>query len=85
VPLQTVTIDFLEKGQDLAISRRSPGAAQQGQQQGEVREEGGSEAVLPAGAAQAQCRQGTNRRLLRSAVESWVEPRGAAIRRLNLM
>ena len=56
--LQTLHIDFIQKGQDLAM----PALCLPGSEAGD----------------------GGNRRLLRSAVENWVAPRAAAIKRLVL-
>lgn len=57
---QSLHIDFIHKGLDVALPAMRAGG--QGDEQGD----------------------GSNRRLLHSAVERWVQPRAAAIKRLVL-
>ena len=64
-PLQSLHIDFIQKGQDLAFPALLLERAAA---------EAGSEAASG----------GSNRRLLHSAVERWIKPRAAAIKRLVL-
>ena len=66
--MQSLQIDFIQKGQDLAFPAL-------------LLEQAAAAAGAEAGEAGSD---GSNRRLLHSAVERWVKPRAAAVKRLVL-